>query len=150
MSKISQLRNPFTNVQVIQNIVLLRLQSAYHFLFKWHSDAARQVQQEYINTLKWFYTTQFQKYWDGLCKLEEHLLGSSDYVFQGSSSGQDITRKFTLSTRGCPTVDQDADVIVLHLAVKHSMVVTLRLKIEIPTRCFIQKLQCNANGQCQL
>lgn len=53
-----------------QHVVLLRIKTAYHFLKKWHSDAAFEIQQEYMRSLKLFYAEQFEKYWQGLCGLE--------------------------------------------------------------------------------
>jgi hypothetical protein len=136
---------PGTNVHIIQNVVLLKFQTAFRFLEKWHGQAAAQVQQVYVNTLKEFYADAFDRYWHGLLKLEQRLVRKQDVVFLSNVSQNEHEQvlKFSLSTRSRPTIDQDQDVIVLHLASKQSTT----FHPEEIMRSFLVTLMDNASSE---
>lgn len=69
LEKIGSLSVPNTNVQIIQQAVLLRYQPAFRFLRRWHVEAAAEILQAYINVMMLYYVDHFDMYSRGLWRL---------------------------------------------------------------------------------
>mmetsp|Transcript_87441 Transcript_87441/g.183000 ORF Transcript_87441/g.183000 Transcript_87441/m.183000 type:complete len:721 (-) Transcript_87441:102-2264(-) len=91
LQKINALKRPRTNLQILQNNVLVKFKLFTQFLAEHHPPVAREVQQHYVETMAGQYLKQFKTYVTSLQKLEletsptrADLLVSSDWQ---SSSG---------------------------------------------------------------
>lgn len=103
VSQIKALRTPGTNAQMVQRNKLLRQRDAYAFLAKNHPQLNTDISQAYVNTMKWYYQSNFSRYRIALETLKAvpldktHVLGNEDGRRQiVGSAVQDI---FTLGRR---------------------------------------------------
>ncbi|RKP13825.1 hypothetical protein BJ684DRAFT_19709, partial [Piptocephalis cylindrospora] len=129
-----------TNVHIIQNSVLLHFQPAHAFLHKWHVEAGREVEQEFMHTMRWFYDEHFDRYHRGLSRYQAPMLSKTDLMcgevdqvkssfFGGSSSSSSTSpspEAFTLTNRMKPLINhpQEEDVIILHVAERNHQTFT--------------------------
>lgn len=93
MAQIKALRSPHINAQIIQQQNFLRFKDLFIFLHKHHSNLAEEISQAYMNTMRWYYHTQFTRYWKALEKIKLHILDKNDVLGQ-----EDTTRKTTVLT----------------------------------------------------
>lgn len=68
--RIYSLKKPKTNVQIIQQTVLLKYRYLYHFLTKFGSQWAAEVKNAYIDTISKIFLFYFKQYIAGLSKLQ--------------------------------------------------------------------------------
>ena len=74
MTKIRSLRIPNTNVQILQQSILLKYKTLYQFLMERYSDIAIEVMHTYVNTMRWYFFNHFEKYNRGLQKLQVYVI----------------------------------------------------------------------------
>lgn len=70
LTKIKSFRTPNTNVQIMQHSVLLKYKELNQFVMERHTDVATEIRQTYANTLRWYFSNQFEHYAAGLEKLQ--------------------------------------------------------------------------------
>lgn len=70
LAKIKSFRIPNTNVQIMQHSVLLKYKELNQFVMERHSEVAAEIRQTYANTLRWYFSNQFENYAAGLEKLQ--------------------------------------------------------------------------------
>jgi hypothetical protein len=70
LAKIKSFRIPNTNVQIMQHSVLLKYKELNQFVMERHSEVATEIRQTYANTLRWYFSNQFENYATGLEKLQ--------------------------------------------------------------------------------
>lgn len=70
LTKIRSLRIPNTNIQILQQSVLLKYKDLHRFLMERHGEGAGEVRQTYVNTMKWYFYNHFERYSKGLAKLQ--------------------------------------------------------------------------------
>ncbi|KAJ6257037.1 Vacuolar protein-sorting-associated protein [Drechslerella dactyloides] len=80
VSKIKSLRIPNTNAQIIQQNGFLRYKELYGFMARHHPQLADEIGQAYINTMRWYYVSHFQRYQKALEKLKLHAIEKSDLL----------------------------------------------------------------------
>lgn len=80
VSQIKALRSPNINAQVIQHQYFLRFKDLYTFLARNHAALAEEIAQAYINTMKWYYSSNFARYQQALQKLHIHTLDQNDLL----------------------------------------------------------------------
>lgn len=80
VTQIKALRSPNVNAQVIQQQKFLRLKELFHFLHRHHSVLADEIVQAYLNTMRWYYQSQFARYEKSLAKMKLHILDKSDAI----------------------------------------------------------------------
>ena len=62
VSQIKALRSPNMNAQIIQQQSFLKFRETYVFLARHHSQLAEEIGQAYINTMRWYYLSNFTRY----------------------------------------------------------------------------------------
>ncbi|KAF9355376.1 Vacuolar protein sorting-associated protein 52 [Mortierella sp. NVP85] len=72
LSKIKSFRTPNTNVQIMQHSVLLKYKELNQFVMERYSEVALEIRQTYANTLRWYFSNQFETYATGLEKLHKY------------------------------------------------------------------------------
>ncbi|CAG0919805.1 unnamed protein product [Notodromas monacha] len=132
LSKIYQLRKPMTNYQVPQNS-LLKHKYLFQFLMAHEKEIAREIRDEYVETLSKVYYSYFKAYASRIMKLltdetasREDMLGTTESIrssgglFSGSRPQmRNKSTMFSVGKRGdVLTTDLEAPVIVPHAAQK--------------------------------
>ncbi|CCG84952.1 protein of unknown function [Taphrina deformans PYCC 5710] len=84
VTKIKSLRLPKSNIQIIQQSSLLRVRKLFTFLSRYHEVLSSEIMQAYCLTMKWYYTTHFEKYQRSLSRIQirnitkQELLGAEE------------------------------------------------------------------------
>jgi hypothetical protein len=126
VTRIKNLRSPATNAQAIQ-VDLLANKDLYKFLYNEHKQLALDLRQAYIYTMRWYYSSNFQRYVKSLEKMALHqidrsvLLGSDDSSRKGlfyGRSNHSATAAMDLSIGDRPNIiiSDDPSVMLAHLA----------------------------------
>ncbi|CAG8435701.1 6209_t:CDS:10 [Diversispora eburnea] len=128
LNKIRSLRIPNTNVQILQQSVLLKYKELYQFVMDRYNDVAFEIMHTYINTMKWYFFNHFDRYNRTLQKLQNpvgdksSMIGYDENLRKGGIFGsskialQDKTNMFVLGDRIDTLRTQDAGVILVHVA----------------------------------
>ena len=80
VSRIKALRIPGANSQQIQQQGFLRYQELFRFLASHHTQLAEEIAQAYTNTMRWYYSTHFQRYHKTFEKLKLHVMDKNDVL----------------------------------------------------------------------
>ncbi|KAG6005859.1 hypothetical protein E4U21_007567 [Claviceps maximensis] len=91
VAQIKALRSPHINAQIIQQQNFLRFRDLYTFLHKHHAVLAEEISRAYMNTMRWYYQTQFARYQQALASIKTHVLDKSDTL-----GHEDTTRMATV------------------------------------------------------
>ncbi|KAK2603780.1 Vacuolar protein sorting-associated protein 52 [Conoideocrella luteorostrata] len=91
VAQIKALRSPHINAQIIQQQNFLRFKDLYTFLHKHHATLADEISHAYMNTMRWYYHNQFNRYQQALAKIKTHTLDKTD-----SLGYEDTTRIATV------------------------------------------------------
>ena len=91
VAQIKALRSPNINAQIIQQQNFLKFKDLYTFLHKHHATLAEEIALAYMNTMRWYYHTQFSRYEKALGKVKLHILDKNDVLGQ-----EDLSRKATV------------------------------------------------------
>ncbi|KAF3904944.1 hypothetical protein ABW20_dc0109908 [Dactylellina cionopaga] len=78
--KVKSLRIPNTNAQIIQQNGFLRYKELFGFMARHHPKLADEISQAYINTMRWYYVSHFQRYQKALEKIKLHNIEKSDLL----------------------------------------------------------------------
>lgn len=68
------------NAQIIQQQTLLKYKDLYAFLSRHHSQLAEEISQAYINTMRWYYLSNFTRYRQALDKLPLFAVDKLDAI----------------------------------------------------------------------
>ncbi|KAG5931516.1 hypothetical protein E4U53_001727 [Claviceps sorghi] len=91
VAQIKALRSPHINAQIIQQQNFLRFRDLYTFLHKHHAALAEEISRAYMNTMRWYYQTQFTRYQQALASIKIHVLDKTDTL-----GHEDTTRMATV------------------------------------------------------
>ncbi|TGZ85009.1 Vps52-domain-containing protein [Ascodesmis nigricans] len=80
VSRIKALRLPGANAQMIQQSAFIRYKDLFQFIVNHHDQLAEEIVQAYINTMRWYYLSNFQRYHKSLEKLKIHTMDSNDVL----------------------------------------------------------------------
>lgn len=80
VAQIKALRSPNINAQVIQQQTLLKYKDLYAFLARNHPELADQIGQAYVNTMRWYYSSNFSRYLQALSTLQVHAFDQHDLL----------------------------------------------------------------------
>lgn len=80
MAQIKALRSPHINAQIIQQQNFLRFKELYTYLHRHHANLAGEICQAYMNTMRWYYVTQFTRYQKALEKIKLHVIDKTDVL----------------------------------------------------------------------
>ncbi|KAG6135671.1 hypothetical protein E4U12_001603 [Claviceps purpurea] len=78
VAQIKALRSPHINAQLIQQQNFLRYRDLYSFLHRRHAALAEEISRAYMNTMRWYYQTQFARYQQALASIKTHVIDKSD------------------------------------------------------------------------
>lgn len=88
VAQIKALRSPHINAQIIQQQSFLKFKELFSFLHKHHATLAHEISQAYMNTMRWYYLNQFNRYEKALANIKLHVLDKNDVL-----GHEDGTRK---------------------------------------------------------
>ncbi|KAI7822860.1 Sac2 family-domain-containing protein [Gamsiella multidivaricata] len=153
LSKIKSFRIPNTNVQIMQHSVLLKYKELNQFVMERHSEVAAEVRQTYANTLRWYFSNQFEHYATGLEKLQS-VIGDKHEMLCADESARkgffgttkalhEKTNVFAVGSRLDTLKNQDAGLILIHVANEKS----LKYPYEVLFRSFNLALIDNASSE---
>ena len=74
VTQIKALRSPNINAQILQQQTFIKYKDLYTFLAKHNSTLAEEIGQAYVNTMKWYYTSNFARYQQAIEKLPLHII----------------------------------------------------------------------------
>jgi hypothetical protein len=80
VAQIKALRSPNINAQLIQQQTFIKYKDLHAFLARNHAVLSEEVGQAYINTMKWYYLSNFSRYRQAIDKLPLHLFDQSDAI----------------------------------------------------------------------
>lgn len=80
VSQIKALRSPSINAQIVQHRGFLAYKDIYGFLTRNHPQLAEEIGQAYINTMRWYYLSNFTRYKVALEKIPLFNVDSHDAV----------------------------------------------------------------------
>ncbi|XP_043539594.1 vacuolar protein sorting-associated protein 52 homolog [Chiloscyllium plagiosum] len=140
LQKIYSFRKPMTNYQVPQN-ALLKYRFFYQFLLANERHVAKEIRDEYVDTMSKIYFSYFKSYSSRLMKVQyeevadkDDLMGVEDTAKKGFFSKPSLKNRntiFTLGNRGnvIASSELEAPIIVPHAAQKSDIRVSvLRVK----------------------
>ncbi|EDN10219.1 conserved hypothetical protein [Histoplasma mississippiense (nom. inval.)] len=87
VAQIKAIRSPNINAQIIQQQSLIKYKDLYGFLSRNHSALTEEIIQAYINTMRWYYLSNFTRYHQALEKLKVHSAERND-LLGGDPSAQ--------------------------------------------------------------
>ncbi|KAG9321025.1 hypothetical protein KVV02_004986 [Mortierella alpina] len=126
LAKIKSFRIPNTNVQIMQHSVLLKYKELNQFVMERHSEVAAEIRQTYANTLRWYFSNQFENYATGLEKLQSvigdkyEMLCADESARKGlfgtTKTLQQKTNVFAAGSRLDTLKNHDAGLILIHVA----------------------------------
>ncbi|KAL9600049.1 MAG: hypothetical protein Q9219_003419 [cf. Caloplaca sp. 3 TL-2023] len=80
VSQIKAIRSPKINAQIIQQQSFLRYKELYAFLARHHPILAEEIGQAYINTIRWYYLSNFSLYKQALEKMPVFSVDRGDAI----------------------------------------------------------------------
>ncbi|KAK5099910.1 Vacuolar protein sorting-associated protein 52 [Lithohypha guttulata] len=154
VTQIKSLRSPNINAQVIQQQSFLKYKELYPFLARANSQLASDIGQAYVNTMKWYYSSNFARYNAALEKMPLHNIDQNDLLASeptprkqnvlGSSKGsQPQYDAFNLGRRADYLKFKDDRALPSHLAEDGKTT----SYIEVPFRNFNQVLLDNLSAE---
>jgi vacuolar protein sorting-associated protein 52 len=99
VTQIKALRSANTNAQLIQQQIFIKYKDLYTFLAQNNPTLADEIGQAYINTMKWYYTSNFARYQQALEKLQLHVIDQMELLGSDSTSAR---RNVLASTKSSP------------------------------------------------
>lgn len=154
VAQIKALRSPNVNAQVIQQQNLLKHKELYPFLARNNPQLAEEIAQAYVNTMRWYYSSNLTRYNTALSKLQLHnidqndLLGSDPSARKPNVLGQGKSTQvqhdsFGLGKRADYLKSKDERALPAHLAEDSKTTSYL----EVPFRNFNQVLLDNLSAE---
>lgn len=80
VSQIKALRSPSINAQIVQQQSFIRYKELYGFLARHHPVLGEEIGQAYINTMRWYYLSNFTRYKNALDKLSIFVIDRNDAI----------------------------------------------------------------------
>ncbi|KAF2762370.1 Vps52-domain-containing protein [Pseudovirgaria hyperparasitica] len=104
VAQVKAIRSPSINAQIIQQQAFLRYRDLYAFLAKHQPQLGSDICQAYVNTMRWYYLTNFTRYEKALEQLKMHTIDKHEVL------GQEETNKRTslLSSSRTPGTSHDS------------------------------------------
>jgi hypothetical protein len=80
VAQIRALRSPNINAQILQQQNFLRCKDLYTFLANAQPELASGICQAYVNTMRWYYLSQFTRYETALKQVKLHTVDKNDLL----------------------------------------------------------------------
>lgn len=87
MAQVRAMRSPHINAQIIQQKRLIKFKDLHSYLSRAHPTLASEITQAYINTMRWYYASNFTRYLQALEKIKIHPSDRNE-VLGGDPSAQ--------------------------------------------------------------
>ena len=123
VAQIKALRSPNINAQILQQQMFIKYRDLYVFLARHNPVLAEEIGQAYINTMKWYYTSNFARYQQALERLSIHIIDQNEVLGSDTSPAR---RNVIASTTKTPPTPHDAFTLgkrsdILRSKNKHAM-----------------------------
>ncbi|KAJ5106463.1 Vps52/Sac2, partial [Penicillium angulare] len=86
VSQIRAMRSPNINAQLIQQQRLVKFKDLFTYLSKAHPNLAEEICQAYVNTMRWYYTSNFTRYLQALEKVKVYPSDRNEVLGGDTSS----------------------------------------------------------------
>ena len=119
VAQIKALRSPSINAQIIQQKSFIKYKELYHFLTKHSPVLADEIGQAYVNTMKWYYSSNFVRYQQALDKLHIHVIEPTEVV---GAEPTPAKRNVLSSTKSSPpqhdafSLGRRSDILKTHIS----------------------------------
>ncbi|OZJ04550.1 hypothetical protein BZG36_02697 [Bifiguratus adelaidae] len=80
IGKIRSLRVPNANVQIVQQSAFLKYKELYAFVASKYPPVAEEIQTAYMFTMRWYFSSHFERYAKGLGKLQTVVADKADLL----------------------------------------------------------------------
>jgi hypothetical protein len=104
VAQIKALRSPNINAQIIQQQTFIPYKELYAFLARSNPVLAEEIGQAYVNTMKWYYSSNFTRYQQALEKIQVYTVDQHDIL----GAEQTNSRRSVLSGAKAPPPQHDA------------------------------------------
>jgi vacuolar protein sorting-associated protein 52 len=111
VAQIKSLRSPNINAQVIQQQGFLRFKDLYTFLSKHQAKLADEICLAYVNTMRWYYLSQFTRYEAALGQVKLHILDKADLIGNTDEPNNRRTGKVTGAAHDAFSIGRRMDII---------------------------------------
>ena len=99
VAQIKALRSPSINAQILQQQRLLHFKDLYSYLHRVHPSLTEQLTQAYVNTMRWYYLSNFTRYLQALEKIKLHPNSDRTDVLGGEPQKGSAYDPFSLGRR---------------------------------------------------
>ncbi|KZZ92283.1 Vps52 / Sac2 family protein [Ascosphaera apis ARSEF 7405] len=152
VAQIKTLRSPNINAQLIQQNTLLRYKEIFAYLHRNHAQLAADLTQAYVNTMRWYYSSLFQRYIQAMEAIKlfsfdrNDLIGVDPAVIQKS-----VFQTPRLTTHDPFTLGRRIDILRTHnnMAIGSQLAEADKTQhgIEVPFRNFTLALIDNISAE---
>ena len=104
VAQIKALRSPNINAQIIQQQTFIPYKELYSFVARSDPVLAEEIGQAYVNTMKWYYNSNFTRYQQALEKIQVYTVDQHDVL----GAEQTGARRNVLSGAKAPPPQHDA------------------------------------------
>jgi hypothetical protein len=98
MEKIKSLMAPNVNVAIVQQSILLKYKTLYHFLVQRHQEAATELRLHYIQIMNGYCLSKFSKYVARMQKLQAVIADKNDMLGLDESAKKGTFRDVLMAT----------------------------------------------------
>ncbi|KAL8924853.1 MAG: hypothetical protein Q9172_002472 [Xanthocarpia lactea] len=111
VSQIKALRSPNINAQIIQQQSFIRYKELYGFLARHHPILGEEIGQAYINTMRWYYLSNFTRYKHALEKISLYVVDKNDAIGADQTVHRVPANKSTQTSHDALAIGRRADVL---------------------------------------
>ncbi|KAL8814035.1 MAG: hypothetical protein Q9223_006712 [Gallowayella weberi] len=109
VSQIKALRAPNVNAQIIQQQSFIRYKEMYGFLARHHPVLGEEIGQAYINTMRWYYLSNFTRYKQALERIPLFVVDKNDAI--GADQGAHRANKASQPSHDALAIGRRPDVL---------------------------------------
>ncbi|KAL8984322.1 MAG: hypothetical protein Q9205_001678 [Flavoplaca limonia] len=111
VSQIKALRSPSINAQIIQQQSFIRYKELYGFLARHHPVLGEEIAHAYINTMRWYYSSNFTRYKHSLEKLSLFVVDRNDAIGADQTAHRAPANKPSQTSHDALAIGRRADVL---------------------------------------
>ncbi|KAL8939882.1 MAG: hypothetical protein Q9216_003103 [Gyalolechia sp. 2 TL-2023] len=111
VSQIKAIRSPNINAQIIQQQSFLRYKDLYSFLARHHPTLAEEIGQAYINTIRWYYLSNFSRYKQSLERIPIFIVDKNDAIGADPSYQRASTNRISQPSHDPLAIGRRSDVL---------------------------------------
>ncbi|KAI4239541.1 MAG: hypothetical protein LQ349_000301 [Xanthoria aureola] len=111
VSQIKALRSPSINAQIVQQQSFIRYKELYGFLARHHPVLGEEIGQAYINTMRWYYLSNFTRYKNALDKLSIFVIDRNDAIGADQTAHRAPANRPSQASHDALAIGRRADVL---------------------------------------